>query len=103
MGVLDSPDLMGPKGLRPGVARPKGSIVSWAVQQRAERAVQRLATKFAMDGIPVVPVKGVAFARFLYDDPAERPMLDADLLVPRDRLGDARAIVHRAGWTVFYE
>ena len=35
-------------------------------------------------------IKGPVFARWLYDDPAERPYRDLDLLVAPDRVDAAR-------------
>jgi hypothetical protein len=40
-------------------------------------------------GIPSILLKGPALARWLYDDVAERPYVDVDLLVPASRMAGA--------------
>jgi hypothetical protein len=49
-------------------------------------------------GTPVVLLKGAALIEAVYIDPAQREMLDLDLLVPRDRLAEANAIVAALGY-----
>lgn len=50
-------------------------------------------------GIPVMVLKGGALLHWYGDDWGVRPMYDVDLAVPVSALGDALAVVERAGWT----
>ena len=49
-------------------------------------------------GIEVMPVKGALLQHWLYDDPAERPMTDVDLLVRPDDFGSALERLEGAGY-----
>jgi hypothetical protein len=51
-------------------------------------------------GAAVAPVKGVVLARWLYDDLAERPYTDLDILIVRDHLPAMAAAVVARGWTI---
>jgi hypothetical protein len=51
-------------------------------------------------GAVVAPVKGVVLARWLYDDIAERPYRDLDLLVARSDLPRVEEAVAARGWPV---
>ena len=51
-------------------------------------------------GVTVVPVKGVVLARWLYDDLAERPYRDLDLLVARADLPAMIDAVTARGWPI---
>jgi hypothetical protein len=51
-------------------------------------------------GAVVAPVKGVVLARWLYDDVAERPYRDLDLLIGRADLPRMTAAVTARGWRV---
>lgn len=48
-------------------------------------------------GIPVIVLKGACLAELAYGNVALRPMSDADLLVPKQALEQARAVLSRAG------
>lgn len=50
-------------------------------------------------GIPTLLLKGVALALSLYKNEALRPMGDADLLVPRDDVPRALALLRELGYT----
>lgn len=52
----------------------------------------------ALQGIPVVVLKGAALASTLYPDIGLRPMVDLDLLVPREKLETAVQIMRRQGY-----
>ena len=56
----------------------------------ATQLVGDVARRLAEAGIPVMPVKGALHQHWLYDDPAERPLSDVDLLVRPEHL--ARAV-----------
>ncbi|HVV52543.1 MAG TPA: nucleotidyltransferase family protein [Polyangia bacterium] len=51
-------------------------------------------------GATVAPAKGVVLSRWLYDDVAERPYRDLDLLVARADLPRLREVVAARGWPV---
>jgi hypothetical protein len=68
----------------------------------ALRAFRTAADRLQACGVPVVPVKGIALARWLYEDVAERPFLDVDLLVPRPAWKDARRALLALG-SAFYD
>lgn len=53
------------------------------------RQTRDLITALAALEIPVMLLKGVHLARFVYDEPALRNMADVDLMVPRARLAEA--------------
>jgi hypothetical protein len=50
-------------------------------------------------GIPVIVLKGAFLAGAVYDDPALRPMCDADLMVPRAEIARALATLLDLGGT----
>jgi hypothetical protein len=54
-----------------------------------ETALAEVALKFSTLGISFLVLKGPAFARWLYDDPRERPYGDLDLLVRGTQMADA--------------
>src|SRR4051812_15077961 len=89
----------------PGLPRSEGAAsrrATWMTQERAKHAVQRLAARLAERAIPIVPIKGLALAHWIYADVADRPMVDADLLVPRFLFDEAASVVRDNGWNVFY-
>jgi hypothetical protein len=51
---------------------------------------------------PIVPVKGVALAQWLYDDAAERPLRDVDLLIPRAHFAPLKALVLEKRYPIEY-
>jgi hypothetical protein len=80
-------------------AEADAQIAIWARHEQAERALARTAELLGAMGCPVVPVKGVVLAHWIYDDVAERPLSDVDLLVSASRFEEAcRAVRER--WTV---
>jgi hypothetical protein len=66
-----------------------------AVRTLEER---RVIAALADDCERVVVLKGAALAHSVYEAPHERPRLDLDVLVPRDRVDAARAALARAGY-----
>jgi hypothetical protein len=72
------------------------ATVQWA---RIEQQLPPLVAALVRSGIAVAPIKGVAYAKALYASAPERPMGDVDLLVPREQLAPARAILADAGFT----
>lgn len=49
-------------------------------------------------GVPAIPMKGVALAETLHDDPALRDCSDMDVLVPRERARDALRVLRVGGY-----
>ncbi len=58
-----------------------------------EIQMQEILTAFNDNGIRVIVLKGPAFGRTVYPDPALRPSSDLDLLVSRDEVISARNIL----------
>jgi hypothetical protein len=56
------------------------------------------ATALAAESIPVMLLKGIHLARFVYAEPALRSMADIDLMVPRSRIADAERILVGMGY-----
>jgi len=52
----------------------------------------------AAESIPVMLLKGIHLARFVYEEPALRSMADIDLMVPRDRIRDAERVLVGMGY-----
>ncbi len=50
------------------------------------------------NGLPSIVLKGPSVQRLLYSDGSQRPYLDVDVLVPRDRIGDATEVLARLGY-----
>jgi hypothetical protein len=70
----------------------------FATSVLAREVLRDVASVLAEEGIPVMPLKGVLFQLVLYADPAERALLDVDVLVrPRDFERAIRALL-RAGF-----
>lgn len=62
------------------------------------RGTARAAAALREAGIPVLLLKGVHLARFVYPEPALRTMADVDLMVPRDRLAQAEQVLLDLGY-----
>jgi hypothetical protein len=82
---------MGPLAARSGLSGFRDDLaratLAWA---NVARDLPGVVGDLRAAGVRVAPIKGVAYARTLYETPGERPMSDADLLVPlvdRDRAG----------------
>jgi hypothetical protein len=54
-------------------------------------------------GIPAMPLKGIALAESLYDEPAMRFCEDIDVLVPKERIIEAVHIIAAAGYKPDFE
>lgn len=63
-----------------------------------ERTLGELASAFAARGLPWTPVKGAAYARTIYAEPAHRPMSDLDVLVPASDFDRAIQILEGLGY-----
>jgi Uncharacterised nucleotidyltransferase len=71
----------------------------WVTQMLAARMVARVASALGSRA-RVMPVKGVLVARRFYDDPAERPMSDCDLVLVGMGARDAARRLVAEGWRV---
>lgn len=65
---------------------------------RLELALERLIAALAGRGVPCLLLKGAALGRTVYDSPAERPVSDLDLLVPRPGLVAAQRCLADLGY-----
>ena len=64
-------------------------------------AAKKIEVVFKENGIPVVFLKGILLASFLYDDISLRPMSDIDVLVPEKVAQEASKILIAHGAKVF--
>jgi len=62
------------------------------------RETATVADALAAESIPVMLLKGMHLARFVYDEPAIRSMADIDLLVPRSRIHDVERTLVGMGY-----
>lgn len=62
------------------------------------RDTARAAAMLGRADIPLMLLKGLHLARFVYPEPALRSMADLDLMVPRDRLVEAEELFLGAGY-----
>ncbi len=91
--------LLAPLAYKAGVAAFRNDYIVSSLQ--AERRALVLAE--ALDalgnaGIPVILLKGIAYAGTIYPDPAERPMSDIDLLVRSSDMSTAEQALARLGY-----
>lgn len=63
-----------------------------------EASLHALTTAFAAAGVPLILLKGIYLARFVYRDPALRPMDDVDVLVHEEDAEHAEAILTGVGY-----
>ena len=61
-------------------------------------ALRRVVETLAEAGMPALLLKGAALVETAYPDPAEREMLDLDILVPAERLEAASAALEPLGY-----
>lgn len=71
---------------------------AWGGNRRAFEVVGPLVASLTAAGVPVLGFKGIALVGTAYPDHRVRPIGDADLLVPEDRLSDALGVMRRSGW-----
>lgn len=68
--------------------------------RRLENQLFEAAHHLHLEDIPVLALKGaVEFVEPIYDDSADRILSDLDVLVPEDRIDDARKILKANGYT----
>lgn len=62
------------------------------------RETAQVTRALAAESIPVMPLKGLHLARFVYDEPALRSMADLDIMVPREQIRVAERIIVGMGY-----
>jgi hypothetical protein len=83
----------------PLVPRLKGIYLHfWTRNQMILRRKGPLLRELAGRGIPFLFLKGAALTLSVYRDYGVRPMEDFDLVVPRDRVGEAMDVLENLGW-----
>lgn len=89
------------ESLPPAVAAalPRHRAMLRLYQARAAkmRSVARQLCEW-LAGVPFIIMKGADYADRLYGDPALRPMLDVDLLVPKERMQEINALLIARGF-----
>src|SRR3954453_7868543 len=63
-----------------------------------DRATAEIFDALDAAAVPALLLKGPSVARWLYDDPDERPYGDTDRLVPPERETDAEAVLRGLGF-----
>jgi hypothetical protein len=79
-------------------ALERGYLANAARSMFMTSALRRVVDALAADDIPALLLKGAALVETAYPDPAQREMLDLDILVPADRLDDASALLTPLGY-----
>lgn len=64
----------------------------------AFRQARQFVTELAARDIPVLLLKGVHLARFVYAEPGLRGMADVDIMVPQERLAEVEAVFLERGF-----
>lgn len=92
---------LAPLAYRAGAQRFRDDFIASALlAELRERTSREVVAALTADGIPVILLKGISYARLVYADPAERPMSDVDLLVPPDMHEAAARVLRRLGYWV---
>jgi hypothetical protein len=86
-----------------GESRRHGSVVPSpqavvAAHVLADTVLTTVLPRLEREDIVALPVKGVATARELYADVADRPISDVDLRVVPERFGDVVRVIRQEGW-----
>jgi hypothetical protein len=97
--------------IRGRLAGAPGDIARMRAYRRAatlralqmQRGLAILARSCAQAGIPLLVLKGMALAFTAYEQPADREMIDIDLLVPQERLAEVEAIVKPLGYSAAHD
>jgi hypothetical protein len=76
----------------------RGSPTTWIQQELAVELLREVSRRCGAASIPFLPVKGVVTARLLYEDVAEREMLDVDLRIRPQDFDRFRRVAREAGW-----
>ncbi len=87
-----------------GIEDPLMNIFGWVYAKTASNnrtlygRLSALLSELGRQGMPAILLKGSALALLYYGDPGLRPMMDADMLVPTDRVREAIDIITGLGW-----
>lgn len=100
LGLSDEAPEAPPQAFAPLVARRQGRPPRALAERTMAMLFEVRAALAALHGagIPVVLLKGVPMALFVYRDMAVRPMADADLLVTVERFPEARRVLEGLGY-----
>jgi hypothetical protein len=71
---------------------------SWMENQQIFHHASEIIKNFSEAQIPVIAMKGIPLSFLVYDNPATRPMSDADILVPYQKAGEAVALLKKEGY-----
>lgn len=77
--------------------------VAWAAYELRLGALGELVALLERANVPSLPIKGALLVRQLYDEPAERPLVDVDLLVTPADFRDVVRIARRSGFTLVWD
>lgn len=94
--ALTSPDARWPAEVR--------SSIQWRWAQAVARSMwhwamlRRCVEAFGAEQIRVLPIKGLVVGHLLYGDPALRPAVDVDVLVPAGEWARAATVLERLGY-----
>jgi len=84
----------------PSVGKYKGVYrQTWYKNQMLFHRIASLLSSFHNAGIRTMVLKGAALTMFYYRDYGLRPMNDFDVLVHREDVSSALALLQRSGWT----
>lgn len=98
LGLSDQPPVDPPPGFAPLVRRRLGLPRDPQRTMARFHELRAVLAGLHQAGIPVMLLKGVALVLFVYRDMAVRPMADADLLVPPERLSQALQVLGGLGY-----
>lgn len=91
--------LLGPLAYRAGEQRFRGDFVTSALMaERRDSLLVEVVQALEHEAIPVILLKGISYVGTIYDDPAERPMSDIDLMVPPPDHTRALGCLRRLGY-----
>ena len=68
--------------------------------QRLGADLVEVVTALRREGMDVIVLKGGALARTVYRSPAQRPMIDLDLLVRQEQMACASAVIEALGYSL---
>jgi hypothetical protein len=98
-GALVRAHFLAPLASRVGFSEFRNDFIANSLlAQVRERILAEGVAALSARAIPVILLKGISYAGYLYADPAERPMSDIDLLVPPAAHGDAVRVLRRQGY-----
>ena len=90
---------LGPLAYRRGVSEFRAEYAASAIMAERRAAILAEVTRALRDrGVRVALLKGIAYAGVIYPDPAERPMHDIDLMVPRLQFPEAMRCMAQLGF-----